>query len=896
MPGNKNSGRRKKPIDVGKETDNPPDSTSVVRKRTVGRPKKTTNAAAEYDESDPLPEPLEDQPGKTKADDVVIRVGNHAVDLAKRSSCMSKFYDEFLGPPLEVFPSSKLPLKRVVLQRYRTLRSLSHATPQTEIVATITKELILLWERSAIPFKPYTSACRVILGEIMTWVNATEEDRKCENFQRNLNTLSDLRPKSLQTLSSLKSYLMSSGNPDWLRDYEFFKGQCSFPQTGTLGPRDGCLKKKLQRKSIRDAKSRAFAEKNANAPSVSLSTATATSVRRSGSSTAGMSEANILPSGSRRCAISAIAKNRELMGEEQATDADTEPAVDDNQWDLPVRAKRRLRQRPKTVTLVLPAQKLPSVMAKTSVVTRTSGRHELKIMSTLIKSGGADINDTNLSLSTIQRQRRSEISASANSICKRIIEYAVSETENDFVVLHFDGKIIQYVSGDTEDRLAIGISVPNFIKGQFLASPAMPSGKGASMANCVEETANKFHLTSKIEALVFDTTASNTGIWKGATTRVEKMLRRAVLWLACRHHIAELFVKHANIAVRGNSTAPEDPLFTKFRKTFGFIDRDTREVWVWPNHGDWRYQRASDVLTWANYHMQEGTWPREDYRELLELVGIFLGGVVKRMQYGSYNVITSPIRKPGACHRARFMASCLYILKIYFYRAQFMELTPDQVTEMSIMAEYIALIHAPYFLKSPLAISAPRQDRDLWVDLIHYRECFDETSTQAAMVTAVQKNFLTHLWYLTEELVVFGLFDNNLADHERKSMANQLLLCPRPISFAPGKPVFRTDLMTDQPTLDSFIGPRSWILFHKLNAAGTWLNREVMEWPEDNEYKRLETFLKDLKVVNDLAERCVGAVQTYRNMAKDSVHRDEILLVASDHRGVFQDLRKQALQ
>ena len=127
-------------------------------------------------------------------------------------------------------------------------------------------------------------------------------------------------------------------------------------------------------------------------------------------------------------------------------------------------------------------------------------------------------------------------------------------------------------------------------------------------------------------------------------------------------------------------------------------------------------------------------------------------------------------------------------------------------------------------------------------------------------------------------------------------MANQLLLCPRPISFAPGKPVFCTDLMTDQPTLDSFIGPRSWILFHKLNAAGTWLNREVMEWPEDDEYKRLETFLKDLKVVNDLAERCVGAVQTYRNMAKDSVHRDEILLVASDHRGVFQDLRKQALQ
>ena len=127
-------------------------------------------------------------------------------------------------------------------------------------------------------------------------------------------------------------------------------------------------------------------------------------------------------------------------------------------------------------------------------------------------------------------------------------------------------------------------------------------------------------------------------------------------------------------------------------------------------------------------------------------------------------------------------------------------------------------------------------------------------------------------------------------------MANQLLLCPRPNSFSPAKPVFNTDLMTDQPTLDSFIGPRSWILFHKLSASGLWLNKDVEEWPEDEEYKRIETFLHDLKVVNDLAERCVGAVQTYRNMAKDSVHREEILLVASDHRGVFNDLRKQALR
>ena len=62
--------------------------------------------------------------------------------------------------------------------------------------------------------------------------------------------------------------------------------------------------------------------------------------------------------------------------------------------------------------------------------------------------------------------------------------------------------------------------------------------------------------------------------------------------------------------------------------------------------------------------MKIATWPREDYRELLKLVVTYLGCVVKRLHGGQVNVIPVQIRKPGAVHRARFMASCLYLLKI----------------------------------------------------------------------------------------------------------------------------------------------------------------------------------------------------------------------------------------
>ena len=66
--------------------------------------------------------------------------------------------------------------------------------------------------------------------------------------------------------------------------------------------------------------------------------------------------------------------------------------------------------------------------------------------------------------------------------------------------------------------------------------------------------------------------------------------------------------------------------------------------------------------------MQEATWDREDYRELLELVFLYLG-VVKRVHKGEIvpvNPVT--IGKPGTVNRARFMASSLHHINIYMYR------------------------------------------------------------------------------------------------------------------------------------------------------------------------------------------------------------------------------------
>ena len=71
-----------------------------------------------------------------------------------------------------------------------------------------------------------------------------------------------------------------------------------------------------------------------------------------------------------------------------------------------------------------------------------------------------------------------------------------------------------------------------------------------------------------MEAIVFDTTASNTGKWSGSITLFEGMLGRAMLWLACMHHIPELFIKYANTEVRGPSKGSDDQLFKAFKEKF----------------------------------------------------------------------------------------------------------------------------------------------------------------------------------------------------------------------------------------------------------------------------------------------------------------------------------------
>ena len=78
--------------------------------------------------------------------------------------------------------------------------------------------------------------------------------------------------------------------------------------------------------------------------------------------------------------------------------------------------------------------------------------------------------------------------------------------------------------------------------------------------------------TDTIIASSFDTTCSNTGVNSGGAVLLQQLLNRQLLWLSCRHHVAELILKAAFQSLFGNTTAPVATLFSNLKSSWSSLD------------------------------------------------------------------------------------------------------------------------------------------------------------------------------------------------------------------------------------------------------------------------------------------------------------------------------------
>lgn len=283
-------------------------------------------------------------------------------------------------------------------------------------------------------------------------------------------------------------------------------------------------------------------------------------------------------------------------------------------------------------------------------------RDSVYILQATIEALGLKCDDYPVNKSSIQRIR--------TEMRKNRAESIKSDFQNNMpevVTIHWDGKLLPGldVRSSKEERLPILISFEE--KEQLLAVPKIDSTSGKDQAKAILNALYEWNLNDKVEIMCCDTTASNTGRLNGACVLLEQKLGKELLLFACRHHVYELVLKSVfESKIHQVTSSPDIPLFKKLRENWKNIDPNAIEICTDFVKQSLCHETIHGLVTFFYNELQKSII-RDDYRELIELAIIFLGG-------DSNNKIK--IRPPGAMHQARWMARAIYSLKICLLQSQ----------------------------------------------------------------------------------------------------------------------------------------------------------------------------------------------------------------------------------
>ena len=104
----------------------------------------------------------------------------------------------------------------------------------------------------------------------------------------------------------------------------------------------------------------------------------------------------------------------------------------------------------------------------------------------------------------------------------------------------------------------------------------------------------------------------------------------------------------------------------------------------------------------------------------------------------------------------------------------FTRLTKKQEEGIARMTTYIVCLYGHYFLTSTFSTRAPIHDLRFYHNLTNFKR-IDKDLAESAL-----KSLKRHLWYLTPELVVLALFDNQISVDDKQLMAATLVSFVRP--------------------------------------------------------------------------------------------------------------------
>ena len=574
------------------------------------------------------------------------------------------------------------------------------------------------------------------------------------------------------------------------------------------------------------------------------------------------------------------------------SDSDHEESEDDDQEDdTDFSVKSRHQKKSETVLIELPRDLMnsPEVVSMLDR-TGTTSRKAVGVVSSILKTGKIDGKEADLSQFSLSRPglERKRVHNRSVLMEQEIEEFQVKMPAR--AALHWDGKQTMDVAGVLQENEAILVSgAPHYLEGKILSVSKLvdeegnPTSTGEAQAAACLEQLKVWGVEKNIVALVFDTTSSNSGVHRGATVRLQTALGRPVFFLACRHHVSELFVKACWYAIFEADLSPDCKFFADIRDEWASLDTSSEAVIMTLNMDVQGRKEALEFyreLLLRKNRRNEST-VRDDYRELAECAVLLLGETPP-----SGKIFW---KKPGACHKARFCAFGIYSLKALAFSQQ-LDLDEETVEALRRFCTFTTTIYIPHFLSSSIGCDAPVNDLCLFKKLYAFKSVDLQLAEEALVVLR------RHCWYLTPEAVMFSLVSNKVSTDEKSRMASKLLTLKStiPSSYKLEKPKF--PIVEEKTDLVDLLSSHSFKFFTILGLDSSWLEKNPDKWEEDKDYVVAKEFVKTVKVTNDVAERGVKMAADYATLlTKDDSNRDMLLQGVDRSRRNHPNFQKKTL-
>ena len=132
---------------------------------------------------------------------------------------------------------------------------------------------------------------------------------------------------------------------------------------------------------------------------------------------------------------------------------------------------------------------------------------------------------------------------------------------------------------------------------------------------------------------------------------------------------------------------------------------------------------------------------------------------------------------------------------------------------------------------------------------------------------------------------------------EKQAIAANILSKPVPERFEPAPlvPLVPINAGAELPQLAP--SERAHLPFKLLYVSEDFLHLDPTDWPNDPSYQRVAEFVKNFRVVNDLAENAVQLATDYNEkVTRNETQRQCLYLTVQQQRRERSDLRRRSLQ